>query len=122
MIRICGRVWRLLAPIDRLKLALVALATFTASLLDIIAIGLIGVIGALSVRQISQSGEIGNRTTTVLELLRIQSLSDTSQLFVIGISVLVLIILKSFFVYRMTRRSDDWLTLSWMNQWVRQML
>jgi len=72
-------------------------------LLDVLGIALIGFLGALSVRGIS-SGIVGDRTSKVLEILKIQQFTFQSQVAVLGFLAVGLLILKTILTLILNRK------------------
>ena len=89
---------------DKKKLIYVAVIQILLSILDLIGVALIGVIGAITIYGV-QSKSAGNRVSSVLEFLNLESLSFQNQVAYLGsIAVLVFIIktLSSIFLTRRT--------------------
>ena len=73
------------------------------SLLDLVAVALAGAIGALAVRGI-QNQSAGNRVNSVMENLNLNQLDFKSQILALSIAALLLLVLRSFLSFILTRK------------------
>lgn len=99
-----GRSSRVLSKADRRKVLAVVVLQVSFGLLDLIGVGLIGVIGALAITGV-QSRQPGNRVSSILEFLHLDSQPLQIQVAILGICAAVLLIGKTFFSVVFTRRT-----------------
>lgn len=98
-----SRVTRVLTRSDWRKLFFVSIAQIGMGFLDLFGIAIIGILGALAITGV-QSGQPGNRVSTALKLLQIDSLSFQAQVGVLAVLAGVLLagrtILSIYFAKR----------------------
>ena len=95
---------KLLSRRDRLLLILVIWITLFLALLDLVGVLLIGVIGSLSITGLS-TGQTGNRVSTVLRFLQIDTLGFESQVVVVGLAAATLLISKTLLSLFLVKRT-----------------
>ena len=89
---------------DKRKLVYVAIIQIFLSMLDLIGVALIGVIGAITIYGV-QSKSAGNRISSVLEFLNLESLSFQNQVAYLGTIAVLIFIIKTVFSIFLTRRT-----------------
>ncbi len=89
---------------DKKKLIYVAAIQILLSILDLIGVALIGVIGAVTIYGV-QSKSAGNRVSSVLEFLNLDSLSFQNQVAYLGIIAVLVFIIKTLSSIFLTRRT-----------------
>lgn len=93
----------ILTPEDKFKFKLVALAQSLVTILDLIGVALVGVIAALAVNGV-RSQEPGDRVTWVLNVFKINNFSLQGQTAILGILAGLLLIGRTLFSMRISRR------------------
>lgn len=88
----------------RLKLIGASLVQIITAGLDLVGVALIGVLGALTIQGIESKGA-GERVSSVLNLLRIESFSLQYQVTVIGMLAIFFFVLRTFLTVFLTRRA-----------------
>ena len=99
-------VWRaaqILEPSDRRKIGIVIFLQVVLAFWDLAGVAIIGVIGAISVAGI-QGRTPGDRVSSILSLLNLDSLSLQSQVAILGCLAATLLILKTALSVLFTRR------------------
>ena len=89
---------------DKKKLIYVALIQILLSILDLIGVALIGVIGAITIYGV-QSKSAGNRVSSVLEFLNLNSLSFQNQVAYLGAIAVLVFVVKTLSSIFLTRRT-----------------
>ena len=89
---------------DKKKLIFVAAIQILLSILDLIGVALIGVIGAITIYGV-QSKSAGNRVSSVLEFLNLDSLSFQNQVAYLGTIAVLVFIIKTLSSIFLTRRT-----------------
>ena len=89
---------------DKKKLIYVALIQILLSILDLIGVALIGVIGAITIYGV-QSKSAGNRVSSVLEVLNLNSLSFQNQVAYLGAIAVLVFVVKTLSSIFLTRRT-----------------
>jgi len=88
----------------RLKLIGASLVQIITAGLDLVGVALIGVLGALTIQGIESKGA-GERVSSVLNLLRIESFTLQYQVTVIGMLAIFFFVLRTFLTVFLTRRA-----------------
>lgn len=88
----------------RIKLVAASLIQIITAGLDLIGVALIGILGALTIQGI-ESKSTGNRVSSVLRFLRIDSQTLQFQVFAIGIIAIMFFVLRTLLTVFLTRRS-----------------
>lgn len=89
---------------DKKKLIFVAAIQILLSILDLIGVALIGIIGAITIYGV-QSKSAGNRVSSVLEFLNLDSLSFQNQVAYLGTIAVLVFIIKTLSSIFLTRRT-----------------
>ncbi len=95
--------WGLILESAKSKIISISLITIGLNLLDFLAVSLIGVVGALAYRGIQSQG-VGDRTSAVLEFLKVESLDLSEQIVILGVTAFLMLALKSVLVYYFTKK------------------
>lgn len=88
----------------RMKLIGASLIQIITAGLDLVGVALVGVLGALTIQGIESKGA-GERVSSVLILLRIESLSLQYQVTVVGLLAIFFFVLRTFLTVFLTRRA-----------------
>ena len=94
----------ILNPADRTKLIAITTVQVILGFLDLAGVVLLGALGALAIRGI-ESAKPGNRVSSLLEVLQIQSLSFQTQIALLGLVSGALLILKSILAIYFNRKT-----------------
>ena len=105
-----SRIARVLTNSDRRKLILVSIAQIGMGFLDLFGIAVIGILGALAITGV-QSGQPGNRVSSALRFLQIETFSFQSQVAVLAILAGVLLAGRTFLSIYFTKRILYFLSL-----------
>jgi ABC-type multidrug transport system fused ATPase/permease subunit len=98
-----------LARIDRIKLSLVILIQISFSILDLAGVAAIGMIGALTIRGIG-SQQPGDRVSTVLNYLNLESRTLQEQVAVLAVAATSLFLLRTALSIVFTRKTLKFLS------------
>jgi ABC-type multidrug transport system fused ATPase/permease subunit len=98
-----SRAFRVIPPQDRRKIFIVIALQFLLGILDLAGVAAIGVLGALAVTGV-QSQQPGNRVSSVLDLLQLESLTFQGQAAALGIIATLILVARTFFSILITRR------------------
>ena len=101
---------KLLSPRDRKILWMISIIQAFLGLLDLIGVALIGVLGALSINGV-QSRSPGNRVSSFLKFLNIETLEFQAQVVVISSMAVILLLLRTGLTVYFTRRTIYYLTI-----------
>lgn len=88
----------------RIKLVVASLIQIITAGLDLIGVGLIGILGALTIQGI-ESKSAGNRVSSVLKFLNMESQTLQFQVTAIGIIAILFFVLRTLLTVFLTRRS-----------------
>jgi ABC-type multidrug transport system fused ATPase/permease subunit len=99
-----GESFRIFSKQDRRKIIIVVAIQIIVGLLDLLGVALIGVIGALAITGI-QSAAPGNRVSTLLEFLHLDSYTFQTQTVILGISATVILVARTAISVTLTRKS-----------------
>jgi len=100
----------LLTKKDKKKLSYIALVQIFLNALDLIGVLIIGLVTVLAVSALT-TGVPGNRLSTVLKLLRIDTLTPQNQAAILGLTAALILVLKTLLSLTLTRRSLIFLNL-----------
>jgi len=100
---------RVLARIDRIKLSLVILIQISFSILDLAGVAAIGMIGALTIRGVG-SQQPGDRVSTVLNFLHLESQTLQEQVAVLAVTATSLFLLRTALSIIFTRKTLKFLS------------
>ena len=100
----------LLSKNDQRRMFLVALIQIFMGLLDLLGVALVGMIAAIAVRGL-QSLEPGDRVSQFLEIVNLSSVNFKSQLIILGLSALLVLVLKTVLSIFLLRRTIFYLSL-----------
>jgi ABC-type multidrug transport system fused ATPase/permease subunit len=101
--RTVSRALLLLSKKDRRKLILVVLLQVLTAALDLIGVALVGVLGALAVAGFG-AGVVGDRVSSVLRLLHLQTFSFQTQAGILALIVAMTLILRTISTVAITRK------------------
>jgi ABC-type multidrug transport system fused ATPase/permease subunit len=104
------RASNILTRSDRRKLILVSIAQVGMGFLDLFGIAMIGILGALAITGV-QSGEPGNRVSTALRLMQIESFSFQTQVAILALLAGVLLTGRTLLSIYFTKRILYFLSL-----------
>lgn len=99
-----GESFRIFSSQDRRKISLVVLIQILVGLLDLLGVALIGVIGALAVTGI-QSATPGNRVSSLLQYLHLDTYSFQAQTVILGITATTVLVARTIISVTLTRKS-----------------
>ena len=99
-----GESFRIFSKQDRRKIRLVVAIQVIVGLLDLVGVALIGVIGALAITGI-QSSSPGNRVSSLLRILHLQSFTFQTQTVILGISATLILVARTIISVTLTRKS-----------------
>jgi ABC-type multidrug transport system fused ATPase/permease subunit len=94
----------LLNPNDQKKIIAVGIIQILLSFLDLAGIAVIGVIGALTVNGI-QSKVPGNRVSTLLELIGLETYTFQNQIAILGVAAGLILVTRTLFSVYFTRKT-----------------
>jgi ABC-type multidrug transport system fused ATPase/permease subunit len=101
---VVARALKVLATKDRIKVGLLALIQIVLNFLDLAGVAVIGMIGAITING-SASRPPGDRVSSILELLQLETLELTKQVSVLGVLAAFLLIGKTMSTIYLTRRT-----------------
>jgi ABC-type multidrug transport system fused ATPase/permease subunit len=99
-----GESFRIFSKRDRQKISIVVAIQIVVGLLDLLGVALIGVIGALAITGI-QSGVPGNRVSSVLQFLHLNTYTFQTQTVILGISATLILVARTLISVTLTRKS-----------------
>jgi len=99
-----GESFRIFSKSDRQKISIVVAIQILLGLLDLLGVALIGVIGALAITGI-QSAAPGNRVSSVLQLLHLDSYTFQTQTVILGVSATIILVARTAISVTLTRKS-----------------
>jgi ATP-binding cassette, subfamily B, bacterial PglK len=105
-----ARASKILTRSDRRKLISVSIAQVGMGFLDLFGIAIIGVLGALAIAGV-QSGEPGNRVSTALQLMQLDSFTFQTQVAILAILACVLLVGRTLLSIYFTKRILYFLSL-----------
>ena len=105
-----ARASKILTRSDRRKLVFVSIAQVGMGFLDLFGIAIIGILGALAITGV-QSGEPGNRVSTALRLMQIESFSFQNQVAILAVLASVLLTGRTLLSIYFTKRILYFLSL-----------
>ena len=102
--RVLNNCRNLLNPNDQKKIIAVGIIQILLSFLDLAGIAVIGVIGALTVNGI-QSKVPGNRVSTLLELIGLETYTFQNQIAILGVAAGLILVTRTLFSVYFTRKT-----------------
>lgn len=99
-----GESFRIFSKQDRRKIFIVVAIQIVVGLLDLLGVALIGVIGALAITGI-QSAAPGNRVSSLLQFLHLDSYTFQTQTVILGISATIILVARTAISVTLTRKS-----------------
>lgn len=99
-----GESFRIFSKQDRRKISIVVAIQIVVGLLDLLGVALIGVIGALAITGI-QSAAPGNRVSSLLQFLHLDSYAFQTQTVILGISATIILVARTAISVTLTRKS-----------------
>ena len=106
-----GRAIKVLSRADQGKLIGTLILQILMAGLDLLGVLAIGLLGALSVNGMN-SGSIGNRVSTALKILQIQSLTFQQQVTILGLSAVIFLVGRTLLSIFFSRKILFFLSLS----------